>query len=271
MKKLLKLLFVLTGTITLPLSVIACKQETLDNTLNIIYKGDTKYDIKNLFPNKDTSKLVKKYTLSINESEEMAKKIAEIILKKDKNQKEITWYEKNLNTNQKCYNFSIDNGEKDDDKNDLTWIVNQINEMFTIEISYQVGIINSEQKFVANQKINMKFDIKCGISESDKIVDEWIKQFNKQNWNINNPINIDLTNQKIDLPESGKNWSDLDKKVIEATYNAIKSQITWPKEVSFIINNIDKIITKDLKLNLTLAVNLNDARKNTDNFYILFN
>lgn len=269
MKKILKLLFVLTGTTTLPLTVSACKQEALESTLNIIYKGETNYNIKDFFTDKDISKLVKEYTLSINESEELTKKIAETILKKDNNKNQITWYDKTLKPNQKCYNFTINNGEKDENKNILTWKVNQVNERFTIKVSYQVGTINSEQKFVATQKINMDFHIKCGTSESDNIVNDWVKQFNEHNWNIDNPIDVDLTNQKIDIPSSGKTWSDLDKKVIEATYTAIKTKITWTGDVAIKINNIEKTI-KDSKLELELFVNLNDARKNTNSFYILF-
>lgn len=269
MKKILKLLFILTGTTTLPLTVSACKQEALESTLNIIYKGETNYNIKDFFANKDISKLVKEYTLSISESEELTKKIAETILKKDNNENKITWYDETFKSNQKCYNFTINNGEKDENKSTLTWKVDQITEKFIIKVSYQVGTINSEQKFVASQKINMEFNIKCGTSESDNIVNEWVKKFNEDNWNIDNPIDVDLTSQKINIPNSGKSWSDLDKKVIEATYTAIKSKIRWTNEVAIKINNIDKTI-KDSKLELELSVNLSDAIKNTNSFYILF-
>jgi len=84
MKKILKILFILAGTTTLPLSVVACDQESLNSNLNIIYKGLTKYDIEEFGDIKGkviTDRDVKKYVLSDSQVRIIAKKIVELNLK----------------------------------------------------------------------------------------------------------------------------------------------------------------------------------------------
>lgn len=272
MKKLLKLLFVLSGTTTLPLSVIACGQEALDNDLNLIYKGETNFDITQLLQNKDMSKTVSTYTLSIEDVNLMAQNIGKFNLDKAGIKTPIVWYNKNLQPEQKCYNFTVTNGEKSKDEKNLTWTVNQVNEKFTFKISYLVGTINSNKDFVAHQKIDMSYNIKCGTSESDKLLQKWIDEFNSKNWNIDNPITINLTKEKIDLPKSGISWSDLNKEIISATNSALANEINQfkTKNIAWIVQNIKKTITDDMKLELALSANLNDSKGTTNHFYIQF-
>lgn len=267
MKKLLKLFLALNSVTVLPFTVVACKQESLNDILNIIYKGEIKYSIKDFFPNKEIGSLKEKYILTIDESKQLAQNIANTILDKT-NSKSINWYNENPEINQEYYHFDIKNGEKTE--NNITWEINQVNGRFKIEISYQVGTANSEKKFIARQNINMTFYIKCVTSESDNILDNWVNQFNNKKWNINNPIIVDLTKNKISLPKNNTSWADLDKEIIKATYNTISNEVkNWPT-VAYSIVNFDKTITEDMKLNLVLSVNLNDAKKDTNDFFVLY-
>lgn len=275
MKKLLKLLFVLSGTTTLPLSVIACGQETLDNILNIIYKGETNYSIDNLLSEKEIEPFKEKYYLSDNETSQLAKNIFKTALNNAKNETEIIWANENLETNQKVYDFKITNGTKVENEEGLSWEVHKPTGLIEIKISYLVGTINSDQKFNAKQKIDMVFKIKCCHSYSDQIIEEWVDNFNKQikeqKWDSTNPLVINLSENDIELPKSGGNWSDLSIKIKQATNNIIHQEIASNGSISWGIGNSkDKTITKDLQLEIYLSVNKTNKEKDTNSFIIQF-
>ncbi|MBE4703863.1 hypothetical protein [Spiroplasma platyhelix] len=276
MKKLLKLLFVLSGTTTLPLSVIACGQESLDDTLNIIYKGETKYSINNILPDKKNEPFKDKYSLSTQDSTALAKGIFQVILDKAKNETEIIWADENPESNQKAYSFKITNGTKKENETDLSWNVQKTTGTILVNISYLVGTINSEQKFDAKQKIDMSFVIKCCISESDNIVDEWVNLFNKQiseqKWNNDQPLEINLKEKNIELPKAKVDWTDLDAKVQKETNEVLKKQIQEIEtkySASWTIRS-EETLSMDLKLKIYLSVSKNNAKQNTETFYIWF-
>lgn len=273
-KKILSAIGLLTIAVPTTLSVTACGQESLDNNLKIIFNGTTKYDIKELIGKDISKEAMKTFTLTKNETNKLAKSIAETILKKSDPNSSIVWYDETPENNQKCYNFNVKNGEEKQEK--ITWKVDdQTNQRFTINIRYWVGITNSENKFVAHQQIDKTFTIKVATSNSDNIVDTWIKTFNNQKWN-SNPINVDLTKTKVDLPEKGTSWSDLSKELIEKTYTAIRDAVRKfenkesLKPIAWKIQSTKTTITDNMRLELQISGNLNDSIGTTETFYVLF-
>ncbi|MDQ7982706.1 MAG: hypothetical protein REH79_00615 [Spiroplasma sp.] len=266
MKKLLKLLFTLSATTTLPLSVIACQQESLDGTLKKIYDGETKFTINQILSEESITETITTKSLTIAKANELAKGIAETILTANN---PITWFDQSLEVNQTCYNFNITNGTKDDSNSNISWDVKKDNQKFDINISYLVGKVNQNKNFDAKQRINMTFNIKAGTSSSDIILNKWITNFNGQ---TANPIEVNLTSQNITKPKNGTSWSDVEKKVITATYEAIAGKLTWDgaKEVTtYYIQNVDATITND-SLKIKINASLNDAKANSADFAIKF-
>jgi len=79
MQKLLKLLFTLSTATIIPLSVTACNQQNLDHTLNIIQNGNTSYNIEDFLKNESTEATIETKTLTQEQSQVLAKSIAEKI------------------------------------------------------------------------------------------------------------------------------------------------------------------------------------------------
>jgi len=79
MQKLLKLLFTLSTATIIPLSVTACNQQNLDHTLNIIQNGNASYNIKDFLKNESTEATIETKTLTQEQSQVLAKSIAEKI------------------------------------------------------------------------------------------------------------------------------------------------------------------------------------------------
>jgi|GEM_PF-880402 len=79
MQKLLKLLFTLSTATIIPLSVTACNQQNLDHTLNIIQNGNTSYNITDFLKNESTEATIETKTLTQEQSQVLAKSIAEKI------------------------------------------------------------------------------------------------------------------------------------------------------------------------------------------------
>lgn len=270
MQKLLKLLFTLSTATTLTLSVTACNQQDLDHTLNIIQNGNTNYNINEISDEPLNNETIKDITLKQDQSQALAKKIAEKILNDNKSEANLTWFNENIPINQQCYDFKITNGENKS-STDLTWSVQSNTQRFQVDISYFVGTIKQDKSFEAKQRIKMVFYIKVGTSENDKKLDEWINNFNNNNWNEKNPIEINLKNKDITKPINNTDWSNVDKKVITETYQAIKAKLIWSSALnpSIQIQNLNEKINNDL-LKLQLIVNLGDSKANTNDFYIKF-
>lgn len=266
MQKLLKLLFILSTATTLTLSVTACNQQDLDYILNIIYNGETNYNINDISNQNLSPELLSTITLKQAESQILAQKIAEKILQNNKSKTTITWFNGNNPINQQCYDFQITNGENKSNS-DLTWKVQSDNQRFQININYNVGIIKQDKSFEAKQRIKTTFYIKVGTSENDKKIKEWTDQFNKLD-----QINVELTNNKITKPEPNTDWSSVKSEVITATYQAIKQKLTWPSALnpSIQIQNTNDKINVNNQLKLGLIVNLGDSKANTNDFYIKF-
>ncbi len=270
MQKLLKLLFTLSTATTLALSVTACNQQDLDHTLNIIQNGSTNYNINEISDKPLNNEAVKDITLKQEQSQALAKSIAEKILNDNKSETNLIWFNENAPINQQCYDFKITNG-KNKSGTDLTWKVQSDNQRFQINISYLVGTIKQDKSFEAKQRIKTVFYIKVGTSESDKKLDEWINNFNNKNWNETNPIEINLSSKDITKPVNNTDWSNVKQEAITETYQAIKNQLTWPSALnpSIQIQNINDKVKNDL-LKLQLIVNLGDSKANTNDFYIKF-
>lgn len=275
MKKLLKLLFVLSGTATLPLSVIACGQEDLDATLDVVRKGATKWSVED-FPNLDLkiNPFEEQYSLSIEKANLLVKDIAEIILIKAKNENKIIWSDDHdVTVGQKCYDFKITNAEKSEDEKNLLWDAKSITGTFELKVGYLVGTLNDSNKFDAKQKLDMTFQIKVYQSESDTIVDEWVNNFNeeikKQEWNGGKPLVITLKDEAIKLPEKGFNWTDLNEKWQQETYDVIKKQVSWDSNVGLLILSNEKVNEKS-QLEIYLSINKTNATKTTETFFIAF-
>lgn len=266
MKKTLKLLFALSTTTTLSLSVIACKQQDLDNTLKIIQNGVTNYDINKVSDKTINPKALSTITLTTEESQELAQSIAQKILDDNKSGINISWFSADTPVNQQCYNFEITNGKKEN--TNLTWNVLIDNQRFQLDISYLVGTVNQDKSFGAKQRIKMTFYIKVGTSQSDNQLTEWKTNFDNQGWNSDTPLEVDLTSKKITIPI---NWSNASKNAVSATYETIKEQLTWPGALnpSIQIQNINDTVNNGL-LKLQLIVNLGDSKANTNDFYIKF-
>lgn len=274
MKKLLKLLFVLSGSTTLPLAVVACGQQSLDSILNIIKDGKTKYDIDQVLSDKKIEEEYQKtYSLTKDEATLLAKSIAEKILAKSENKTEIKWEGDNVAPNEKVYSFKITNGKDEEKKKDnYTWTTFAVTGNFNLKISYFVGTINDQKQFNAAQQLNMSFDIKCYKTEGDKIVEKWVANFNKEfadKWNNNHPLVIDLGAKEIDLPVEKSSWSDLNSKVKDEVQAKLTSFIGTTNIGWKIQSDHDSVVTnKTLKIFLSVD---KKSVKETNRFYIQFN
>lgn len=268
MTKLLKLLFVLTGTTTLPLTVIACGQESLDGNLNILYNDDeTKYDINKLLPNHTiTDEVLKEFSLKDSETQELARTIANMIFEKNDPENKIPWYDKATKNNQKCYNFDVKYGKE----NTFTWDVQAITGRFTIKISYLVGTADAKNNFVAHQKIDKSFNIKVAKPKSEAKVKAWIDEFNDTfKWD-ETPLEIDLSKIDLDLPKENTSWSSLDTKIRLKTNETIDTELKKlnHKLNAWTIQATDENIKSDMTLKLQISVNLNETVATTKHFYI---
>lgn len=270
MKKLLKLLFVLSGSTTLPLAVVACGQQSLDSILNIIKDGDTKYSINEVLDGKEIEKEYHKtYSLSTTEATLLAKTIAEKILVKAENKTEIKWADEDVSPNEKAYSFKIIEEKHEEEKEGYTWATTADTGTFNFKINYLVGTINDQKQFNAVQQISMSFDIKWYYTESDKIVEEWIKDFEAQIAK-HQPLDINLEAKEIDLPKKGSSWSDLDNKVqseVNGTLNSLikSNNVGWKVQ-----SNSDSVVT-DNTLEIFLSVNKKNVSQKTKLFIIKFN
>lgn len=265
MQKLLKLLFTLSTATIIPLSVTACNQQNLDHTLNIIQNGNTSYNITDFLKNESTEATIETKTLTQEQSQVLAKSIAEKIFNNN-----ISWFNENTPINQQCYDFKITNGENKSGT-DLTWKVQSDTQRFQINISYLVGTAKQDKSFEAKQRIKTVFYIKVGTSESDIKLKKWIDTFNK-NWNQTKiPIEINLSSKNITKPANNIDWSNVKQEVITETYQAIKKQLDWDGALnpSIQIQNTNDKINNDL-LKLQLIVNLGQSKANTKDFYIKF-
>lgn len=268
MKKLLKLLFVLSSSTTLPLAVVACGQQSLDSILNIIKDGDTKYGIDQVLPDKKIEEYQKNYSLSNNDATLLAKAIAEKILTKSGNKTEIKWADDNVTANETVYSFKIIEEKQEEETNNedgYTWAAMADTGTFNFKINYWVGTIDEQKQFHAVQQISMSFDIKCYRTESDKIVEAWIAKFNEQIAK-EQPLNIDLA-EESELPKEGAGWSDLDSKVQSKTYATLNS-IIGTTNVSWHIQS-DSVVAKD-QLEIFLSVNKKNTVKETKPFTVKF-
>lgn len=270
MKKLLKLLFVLSGSTTLPLAVVACGQQSLDNILNIIKDGNTKYSINEVLDGKKIDKEYHKtYSLSTAEAALLAKTIAEKILAKVENKTEIKWADEDVSPNEKAYSFKIIEEKHEEKKEGYTWATTADTGTFNFKINYLVGTINDQKQFNAVQQISMSFDIKCYYTQSDQIVAEWIKDFEAQIAN-HQPLAINLAAKEIDLPKKGSSWSDLDNEVQSEVYATLNSLIKTNIVGWKVQSNSDSVIT-DNTLEIFLSVNKKNVSQKTKLFMIKFN
>lgn len=269
MKKLLKLLFVLSGTTTLPLAVVACGQQSLDSILNVIKDGDTKYAINEVLNGKEIEKEYHRtYSLSTAETTLLAKTIAEKILVKAENKTEIKWADENISPNEKVYSFKIIEEKHEEGKESYTWATTADTGTFNFKINYLVGTINDQKQFNAVQQINMSFDIKWYYTQSDQIVEQWIKDFEAEIIN-NQTLIINLEAKEIDLPKKGSSWSDLDNKVQSEVYATLSSIIKRNNVGWKIQSNSDSVVT-DNTLEIFLSVNKKNVSQKTKLFTIKF-
>lgn len=274
MKKLLKLLFVLSGTTALPLSVVACGQESLDTILNIIRKGEIKYSINELISNKEIEPFQKRYHLSEEQGKELSKTIFHKILEKAKNETEIIWNDdKNIEPENTAYSFKITNSTKEDDEtDDYNWTVDKTTGTITVKINYFVGTITTDKQFDARQKIETVFEIKTCETDSDNIVEDWVNKFNDQI--ADSILTVELLKKEIKMPAVGKNWNDLTDEIQKETNNVIAEQLTNKgfnnSVTSKVENDSSETISKDFKLKIYLSATKSNTKRTTNTFTIWF-
>ncbi len=264
MKKILTLMttFAFASIIVTP--VLACSDQQQDTILKAISNGNDKYNgwESTLLPvgiNKPTGvptsnqKPEAKQTISKDALQNsLSQLLAKLILDKASIKAPI-WFNDKLEAGTKCYYFSIDNGSLDEKTGARTWEVNAVTGSISIDITYQVGVVNNDKTFKVEQYIKKNFNVKCFYTQSDYIVYSIVDDLTK----LSNQI-VPIAVDKNSKPAIDKVYTDFSQETKTAIQEGINATIQNPfiNSVNINIKGIDdEKVTSSGPNQLQLKVN----------------
>lgn len=212
MRKILKLLGMLTLSSYAASPILACSNQTLDGILKIISGGETSYEAwdLNIGINKPVGNPVKDHTtiatqeITSDNLVVLAQSLAQKIVAKAGSSDIIPWFNSNLSKGTKCYNFSIDNDKTDSITGNKIWDVNDTTAQIAVDIIYQVGTVAKDKTFQNSQQVKDTFNLKCDYTRSDYMVYTTVASITKI---ANNTLEITIDEK--DKPKIGATFTDL--------------------------------------------------------------
>lgn len=272
MKKILTLMstFAFGSVIVTP--VLACSNQEQDTILKTINSGNDKYNgwesaLSAVGINKPTDvptsnqKPAEKQTISKDVLQNsLAQLLAKLILDKA-SIKEPTWFNDKLEVGIKCYNFTINNGSLDESSGARTWDVDAVTGRISIDITYQVGVVNNDKTFNVEQYIKKTFNVKCFYTQSDYVVYSIVDDITK------------LSNQIVSIPVDEKSkpiidkvYTDFSQETKTAIQEGINATIKNPFINSVNINikvidgeKVTSSATNQLQLKVNFMVSFQDS------------
>lgn len=272
MKKILTLMSIFAFGSVIVTPVLACSNQEQDAILKAISNGNDKYNgwESTLSPvgiNKPTGvptvdqKPEAKQTISKDALQNsLAQLLATLILDKA-SIKEPIWFNDNLEVGTKCYYFTINNGSLDKTTGARTWEVNAVTGSISIDITYQVGVVNNDKTFKVEQYLKKNFNVKCFYTQSDYIVYSIVNDITK----LSNQI-VPITVDNKSKPALDKVYTDFSQETKTAIQEGINATIknSFINSVNINIKGIDgeKVTSSgvdQLQLKVNFIVSFQDS------------
>lgn len=264
MKKILTLMTTFAFASVMVTPVLACSDQQQDTILKAITNGNDKYNgwESTLLPvgiNKPTGvptskqKPEAKQTVNKDALQNSLPQLLATLILDEANIKVPIWFNDKLEIGTKCYYFTIDNGSLDEKTGARTWEVNAVTGSISIDITYQVGVVNNDKTFKVEQYIKKNFNVKCFYTQSDYIVYSIVDDITKLSNQIV-PIAVDK-NSKPAIDKGYTDFSQETKTVIQEGIN-VTIQNPFINSVNINIKGIDdEKVTSSGPNQLQLKVN----------------
>lgn len=267
MRKILKLLGMLTLSSCAVSPILACSNQTLDGTLKIISGVETSYEAWDLniginkpvdVPTKDHVTIATQEIISDN-LVVLAQTLAQKIVNKTGSSDIIPWFNSNLSEGAKCYNFSIDNGKTDSTTGNKMWYVNDTTAQIAVDITYQVGAVTNNKTFQNYQQVKDTFNLKCDYTRSDYMVYTTVDSIAKIAKNT-----LEIIIDEKNKPKIGANFIDLGTNLQDLIQTELvkKTKFNNPhiNSVATIQKGIDgQVVSNTFTIYITFNVQFQDS------------
>jgi len=281
MKKILTFISVLSIATLMATPIFACtSQPDLDKILTTIANGNDKYDLWNFDPlvqppdpATTIPTILPSQTLLKTEQHDPFVKIANEILAKASISDPIKWYGSKTAEKTNCYNCTITNGTLDPDGSSKTWDILATTARITVNVNYEVGTVDQNHQFQAQQKVAKTLFLKCCYSNSDYMIQTVTTAIEAKNWNQTKPLKVTIDPTKI--PNENTSYTDfatetqitMQETVIEAL-----STTKYAKTVNIIIKSDQKTsknVDNTIKIDINFKLIFQDSTMEITNYSTL--